>query len=71
MAEPLSARMNFARRDARDTLRGRTQYTIDRTRSGMLHGVLLRSQVASAMGRRSFLSHGACSVDIAASTIRS
>ena len=48
MAEPLSARMNFARRDARDKLRGRTQYTIDRTRSGMLHGVLLRSQVASA-----------------------
>lgn len=40
--------MNFARRDARDKLRGRTQYTIDHVKPGTLHAVLLRSEVASA-----------------------
>jgi CO/xanthine dehydrogenase Mo-binding subunit len=40
--------MNFARRDARDKLRGRTQYTIDHVRPGTLHAFLLRSEVASA-----------------------
>jgi CO/xanthine dehydrogenase Mo-binding subunit len=40
--------MNFPRRDARDKLRGRTRYTIDRARPGMLHAALARAQVPSA-----------------------
>ena len=40
--------MNLARRDARDKLRGRTEYTIDHLRPGTLHVFLLRSEVPSA-----------------------
>jgi CO/xanthine dehydrogenase Mo-binding subunit len=40
--------MNFPRRDARDKLRGRTRYTVDRARPGMLHAALARAQVPSA-----------------------
>ncbi|NTB94959.1 xanthine dehydrogenase family protein [Agrobacterium tumefaciens] len=40
--------MNLARRDARDKLRGLTQYTIDHVRPGTLHAFLLRSEVSSA-----------------------
>ena len=43
-----SAVMNLARRDARDKLRGLTQYTIDHVRPGTLHAFLLRSEVSSA-----------------------
>jgi CO/xanthine dehydrogenase Mo-binding subunit len=39
---------NFLRRDSRDKLLGRTQYTVDRTRTGLLHGALLRADVAAA-----------------------
>lgn len=48
MSEPSTATMNFPRRDARDKLRGRTRYTIDRGRPGMLHAALLRAEVPSA-----------------------
>ncbi|MDB5826313.1 MAG: xanthine dehydrogenase family protein molybdopterin-binding subunit, partial [Variovorax sp.] len=48
MTEPSTVRMDFPRRDARDKLRGRTRYTIDQSRNGMLHGALRRSDVASA-----------------------
>lgn len=48
MTDPSSAGMNFPRRDARDKLRGRTRYTVDQGRSGMLHAVLLRAEVPSA-----------------------
>ncbi len=40
--------MNLARRDARDKLQGRTQYTIDHVKPGTLHAFLLRSEVPSA-----------------------
>ncbi|GGC57641.1 xanthine dehydrogenase family protein molybdopterin-binding subunit [Chelatococcus reniformis] len=40
--------LNFPRRDARDKLRGRTRYTIDRDVSGVLHAALLRAPVPSA-----------------------
>src|SRR6185437_3421996 len=43
-----AAVMNYPRRDARDKLRGRTRYTVDRAAPGMLHAAVLRSQVASA-----------------------
>ncbi|PMS35244.1 CO/xanthine dehydrogenase Mo-binding subunit [Trinickia symbiotica] len=48
MSDPTTAVSNLPRRDARDKLQGRTQYTIDRLRPGMLHGFVLRSTVASA-----------------------
>jgi CO/xanthine dehydrogenase Mo-binding subunit len=48
MSDPTTAVLNLPRRDARDKLQGRTQYTIDRMRPGMLHGFVLRSTVASA-----------------------
>lgn len=38
---------DMPRRDAGDKLRGRTRYTSDRARAGMLHAVLLRAPVAS------------------------
>lgn len=41
--------MNFPRRDAADKLQGRTRYTVDRAYPGMLHGVLLRSNVQSGL----------------------
>ena len=40
--------MNFARRDARDKLRGRTRFTIDRARPGMLYAALARARIPSA-----------------------
>ena len=39
--------MDLPRRDAADKLSGRTHYTIDRVRPGMLHAVLLRSPLPS------------------------
>ncbi len=48
MSDPMTARQNLPRRDARDKLQGRTQYTIDRMRPGILHGFVLRSTIASA-----------------------
>jgi CO/xanthine dehydrogenase Mo-binding subunit len=48
MSEAANATMNFPRRDARDKLRGRTCYTVDRVRPAMLHAVLARAQVPSA-----------------------
>jgi CO/xanthine dehydrogenase Mo-binding subunit len=48
VSEATTATMNFPRRDARDKLRGRTRYTIDRARPGMLHAALARAQVPSA-----------------------
>jgi CO/xanthine dehydrogenase Mo-binding subunit len=48
MDNPTSATMNFPRRDARDKLQGRTRYTVDQGRPGMLHAVLLRAEVPSA-----------------------
>ena len=44
----ISATMDFHRRDARDKLRGRTRYTMDRYLPGMLHAAVLRASVASA-----------------------
>ena len=38
---------DFRRRDARDKLRGRTRYTIDRYLPGMLHATVLRASVPS------------------------
>src|SRR5713101_1355482 len=38
---------DFRRRDARDKLRGRTRYTIDRYLPGMLHAAVLRASVPS------------------------
>ena len=43
---PADAVMNYAR-DARDKLRGRTRYTIDQVRPGMLHAALCRADVPS------------------------
>jgi CO/xanthine dehydrogenase Mo-binding subunit len=40
--------MNFSRRDARDKLQGRTRYTVDQGRPGLLHAVQLRAEVPSA-----------------------
>jgi CO/xanthine dehydrogenase Mo-binding subunit len=48
MSDPSSAVMDFPRRDARDKLCGRTRYTIDRARAGMLHAALLRAETPSA-----------------------
>src|ERR1700728_3581564 len=48
MSEAANATINFPRRDARDKLRGRTRYTVDRVRPAMLHAVLARAQVPSA-----------------------
>ena len=39
--------MDYARRDARDKLRGRTRYTIDRFLPGMLNAAVLRAHVPS------------------------
>jgi CO/xanthine dehydrogenase Mo-binding subunit len=39
---------DLPRRDARDKLRGRTRYTIDRAGGGMLHASVCRADVASA-----------------------
>ena len=41
-----AAVMNYPRRDARDKLRGRTRYTVDRAPAGMLHAAVLRAEVA-------------------------
>jgi len=48
MSDPNSAVMNFPRRDARDKLCGRTRYTVDRARPGMLHAALLRAETPSS-----------------------
>jgi CO/xanthine dehydrogenase Mo-binding subunit len=40
--------MDYPRRDAGDKLKGRTAYTVDRGRHGMLHAAVLRATVASA-----------------------
>ena len=48
MSDAANVAMNFPRRDARDKLRGRTRYTVDRARPGMLHATLARAQVPSA-----------------------
>src|ERR1700744_65293 len=48
VSEATTATMNFARRDARDKLRGRTRFTIDRARPGMLHAALARARIPSA-----------------------
>ncbi|MGM4986511.1 xanthine dehydrogenase family protein molybdopterin-binding subunit [Rhizobium sp. 11_C7_N12_5] len=47
-AEPSNAVVNFARRDARDKLRGRTRFTVDQVGPGTLHGFILRATVPSA-----------------------
>jgi len=45
----VSATMDFRRRDARDKLRGRTRYTMDRFLPGMLHAaVQLVAGIAAA-----------------------
>src|SRR5260370_8922995 len=46
MSEVFAA-TDFRRRDARDKLRGRTRYTIDRYLPGMLHAAVLRASVPS------------------------
>jgi CO/xanthine dehydrogenase Mo-binding subunit len=48
MRESTNATMNFPRRDARDKLRGRTRYTVDRVRPAMLHAALTRADVPAA-----------------------
>src|SRR5579859_7849490 len=48
MPDATTATMDLPRRDARDKLEGRTRYTVDLGRPGMLHAVLLRAEVASA-----------------------
>jgi CO/xanthine dehydrogenase Mo-binding subunit len=48
LVDPTKAVMNFARRDARDKLRGRTRYTVDHVTPGTLHAYLLRAKVVSA-----------------------
>src|ERR1700733_227826 len=48
MSDPSSAVMDFPRRDAQDKLRGRTRFTVDRARPGMLHAALLRAETPSA-----------------------
>src|SRR5215470_4967290 len=47
MSDATTIAMNFPRRDARDKLCGRTRYTIDRARPGMLHAALARANVPS------------------------
>jgi CO/xanthine dehydrogenase Mo-binding subunit len=47
MLEEANATMNLPRRDARDKLRGRTRYTVDQGRPGMLHAALRRAEVAA------------------------
>src|SRR6266849_6439682 len=46
MSESFAA-TDFRRRDARDKLRGRTRYTVDRYLPGMLHAAVLRARVPS------------------------
>jgi CO/xanthine dehydrogenase Mo-binding subunit len=48
MIDPASATVDLPRRDARDKLRGRTLYTVDRGRPGMLHATIRRAETASA-----------------------
>src|ERR1700733_15080849 len=48
MSDPSSAVMDFPRRDAHDKLCGRTRYTVDQARPGMLHAALLRAETPSA-----------------------
>jgi CO/xanthine dehydrogenase Mo-binding subunit len=48
MIDPASATVDLPRRDARDKLRGRTRYTVDRARPGMLHAAVRRAEIASA-----------------------
>jgi CO/xanthine dehydrogenase Mo-binding subunit len=48
MIDPASATLDLPRRDARDKLRGRTRYTIDRARPGMLYAAIRRAEKASA-----------------------
>jgi CO/xanthine dehydrogenase Mo-binding subunit len=48
MIDPASATLDLPRRDARDKLSGRTRYTVDRARPGMLHAAIRRADVASA-----------------------
>src|ERR1700728_3160182 len=47
LPNPADAVMNYARRDARDKLRGRTRYTIDQVRPGTLYAALCRADVPS------------------------
>ncbi|WP_050577470.1 xanthine dehydrogenase family protein molybdopterin-binding subunit [Sinorhizobium arboris] len=47
-AEISNAVVDFARRDARDKLRGRTRFTVDRIGPGTLHGFVLRAATPSA-----------------------
>ena len=47
-AESSNAVVNFARRDARDKIRGRTHFTVDQVRPGTLHGFVLRASVPTA-----------------------
>ncbi|TCM51088.1 CO/xanthine dehydrogenase Mo-binding subunit [Rhizobium sp. PP-F2F-G48] len=47
-AEASNAVMNFARRDARDKIRGRTRFTVDQVGPGTLHGFVLRANLPSA-----------------------
>jgi CO/xanthine dehydrogenase Mo-binding subunit len=48
MIDPTSATRDLPRRDARDKLRGRTRYTIDGARPGMLYAAIRRAETASA-----------------------
>lgn len=48
VAESSNAVMNFARRDARDKMRGHTRFTVDQVGPGILHGYVLRANVPSA-----------------------
>ncbi len=48
MSDVATIATNFPRRDARDKLCGRTRYTMDRARPGMLHAALARAQIPSA-----------------------
>ena len=48
MIDPASATRDLPRRDARDKLRGRTRYTVDRARPGMLYAAIRRAATASA-----------------------
>jgi CO/xanthine dehydrogenase Mo-binding subunit len=40
--------LDLPRRDAEDKLRGRTRFTVDAQRAGMLHGAVRRAEVAAA-----------------------
>jgi CO/xanthine dehydrogenase Mo-binding subunit len=48
MIDPASATVDLPRRDARDKLRGRTLYTVDRGRPGMLHAAIRHAETVSA-----------------------